>query len=267
MTLINSKVLIILGMHRSGTSLTANWLYEMGFPLGESLMPAAASNKKGHYEDLDFFQFHKDILDKNELEYYTSDRDKIIISEEDRSKAEQLIQEKSKLSQWGWKDPRTCLFAEFWDDLLRKKGLSPKYLLVYRPVEQVVDSLVRRDIVEKKSNPNVLKRWLNLRRYQKSLKALQKQYLNSWILHLSEMKKIYEKSPNDCVIIRADEIIDIQKVVYSQLSEQWNLTLHFVDVKEIYEKDQFARLDKISKYGNDEIQDLHDFFSRNRLKA
>lgn len=41
---------------------------------------------------------------------------------------------------WGWKDPRTTLFLDFWENLLP----TANYLLIYRAPWEVVDSLYRR---------------------------------------------------------------------------------------------------------------------------
>ena len=43
-------------------------------------------------------------------------------------------------SCWGWKDPRTCLFLDFWREHLPEA----RFLFVYRPPLEVLMSLVRR---------------------------------------------------------------------------------------------------------------------------
>ena len=54
----NRNVFIIAGMHRSGTSLTAALLQNVGVDIGQRLMGASYSNSKGHFENLDFVEFH-----------------------------------------------------------------------------------------------------------------------------------------------------------------------------------------------------------------
>ncbi|MDP4350266.1 hypothetical protein QSG17_25820, partial [Escherichia coli] len=44
-------------------------------------------------------------------------------------------------SGWGWKDPRTTLFLDFWSEFLP----DARYLLVFRRPWEVVDSLFRRN--------------------------------------------------------------------------------------------------------------------------
>jgi hypothetical protein len=50
-------------MHRSGTSLFANWMNKCGLEMGqESLIPADFWNKNGHYEDKTIVEFHSSII-------------------------------------------------------------------------------------------------------------------------------------------------------------------------------------------------------------
>ena len=56
------KVIIIAGMHRSGTSLVSSILQAAGVDIGDELIGPAPGNPRGHFEDADFFQFHEKIL-------------------------------------------------------------------------------------------------------------------------------------------------------------------------------------------------------------
>ena len=44
------RIIFVLGMHRSGTSLTTNVLSELGVSLSEDLMPATHENARGYFE-------------------------------------------------------------------------------------------------------------------------------------------------------------------------------------------------------------------------
>ena len=108
---MKSNVLIIAGMHRSGTSLMAQWLNKCGLNLGDYLLGSGVGNSKGHFEDMDFYQLHEAILSQNSLNYRVNTNDEIQLSEYHKIRAESIITLKSKLhDQWGWKEPRTCLF-------------------------------------------------------------------------------------------------------------------------------------------------------------
>jgi hypothetical protein len=133
---------VIGGMHRSGTSLTASILDAAGIHLGTDLMPAAASNPRGHYEDLEFYKLHQRILAANGLstDGFTC-QEVIDVPAALRAEAVELVRRRRSAGLvWGWKDPRTVLVLDFWAELVPEA----RWLFVVRPPEDVVDSLFRR---------------------------------------------------------------------------------------------------------------------------
>ncbi|RAQ45354.1 family 2 glycosyl transferase, partial [Arthrospira sp. O9.13F] len=102
-----SPTLIITGMHRSGTSLTASLLQQYGVNIGQNLVGSNYGNIKGHFENVDFVEFHKEILRDNGIdELGCVTEDKISLTPTQRQQAQQLItQNQDSLSPWGWKDP------------------------------------------------------------------------------------------------------------------------------------------------------------------
>jgi GT2 family glycosyltransferase len=135
-------VIIIAGMHRSGTSLTASLLQSAGLFIGERLMGAGHGNEAGHFEDLDFYDFHRralraaGLVDDGFVQASRVDFPKSLEQE-----ARQLISARESLGKpWGWKDPRTVLFLDSWHRLL-PHALN---LFVFRAPWEVVDSLYRR---------------------------------------------------------------------------------------------------------------------------
>jgi hypothetical protein len=52
-----SSILIVVGMHRSGTSLTTSLLQGAGLHIGRRMMPPSEGNIKGYFENLDFYKF------------------------------------------------------------------------------------------------------------------------------------------------------------------------------------------------------------------
>ena len=54
-------VLIITGIHRSGTSLTAAFLQKIGLDLGNNLLKGNYWNPKGYFEDIDFVEFQRTV--------------------------------------------------------------------------------------------------------------------------------------------------------------------------------------------------------------
>ena len=56
-------IIVVLGMHRSGTSLTTRALQVLGVDLGEHLIPAIdGDNEKGFWEDVDITSLDIEML-------------------------------------------------------------------------------------------------------------------------------------------------------------------------------------------------------------
>jgi hypothetical protein len=134
--------LVIGGMHRSGTSLTASIVAAAGIHLGDDLMAAGAGNPRGHFEDLAFYHLHQRILAANGLSLEGfSCPETVVVPPAARVEATELVGHRRAAGRpWGWKDPRTILLLDFWADLLPEA----RWLFVVRPPENVVDSLLRR---------------------------------------------------------------------------------------------------------------------------
>jgi hypothetical protein len=134
--------LVIGGMHRSGTSLTASIVAAAGIHLGDDLMAAGAGNPRGHFEDLAFYHLHQRILAANGLSLEGfSCTETVVVPPAARVEATELVGRRRAAGRpWGWKDPRTILLLDFWADLLPEA----RWLFVVRPPENVVDSLLRR---------------------------------------------------------------------------------------------------------------------------
>lgn len=138
------KTFIILGMHRSATSLAAKGLYESGVYMGEDLLGKCASNPYGHYENRRFVQLNDVILDRAGGSWdRPPEHAKIIKASKDLSgRIEQIISMESNGHEfWGWKDPRTALTIEcYWQYLT-----NPHLIVCFRNPVEVAVSLKKRN--------------------------------------------------------------------------------------------------------------------------
>lgn len=157
------RPLIIGGMHRSGTSLTASLIASAGVNLGDELLGSLPGNDLGHFEDVGFLDFHQLALRTLGLgtEGYTTEPPGSIPSSLEPL-ARQLITERQRaVRPWGWKEPRTTLFLDFWQKLVP----DARYLFVFRRPEDVLDSLLRRGDIAFAHNPRLgLAVWVNYNR-------------------------------------------------------------------------------------------------------
>lgn len=134
--------LVICGMHRSGTSLTASLFGGAGVNLGDRLFGPNVGNALGHFEDVGFLEFHMRALNSLGCNYegYVT-RPLPPLAAEFTAEAKQMIADRAAAGHlWGWKEPRTTLFLDFWDQLLP----DARYVFVFRNPWDVADSLFRR---------------------------------------------------------------------------------------------------------------------------
>lgn len=143
--------LVVAGMHRSGTSYLASILAAGGVAMGTRLVEADAGNPRGYFEDTEFLAVNRRLM-LSCTEDAAGHRDWGWTETEawderpaaaHRGAARELLTAHDPRRRWGWKDPRTTLALDFWDEVARDAGLAPGFLLVYRAPWDVADALQR----------------------------------------------------------------------------------------------------------------------------
>jgi hypothetical protein len=146
----DSKLVVVLGMHRSGTSAITRGLEVLGVKLGDNLYPAAIDNPKGFWEDTDFLGINEELLAHLD---YSVDRLGLIdwqmpstdTVESLELKAEKLVSERCKKNAlWGFKDPRTARLLPFWQAVFERVGCDVRYVIATRNPISIVESLYKR---------------------------------------------------------------------------------------------------------------------------
>lgn len=131
---------VVLGMHRSGTSMVAALLQSLGVNMGENLLEDCPDNPRGHFEDMDFLNMNKRILRENGGSWL-SPPDELRIPYHLRKQIDGLMARKTNGKPWGWKDPRTCLTLEAYRSYLKE----PDYIVCYRNPLSIARSLKERN--------------------------------------------------------------------------------------------------------------------------
>ncbi|MBY7901782.1 glycosyltransferase [Vibrio fluvialis] len=145
-----ASVVVVLGMHRSGTSALTKALQVLGVSLSENLMPGGEFNPKGHWEDLDVVSINDRLL----LEYgaiwssptwvevdFNSQLVALLLDE-----AVDLIKRRTnEFNLWGFKDPRTSRLLSFWQEAFKVAQVQAKYVYALRNPLDIARSLARRD--------------------------------------------------------------------------------------------------------------------------
>lgn len=208
-------------MHRSGTSLLSQYLSQCGLHIGKELINfdtiSSQSAYNGHHEDRDFLEFHREIMARVRIYGFPTNQLQLLlfkINSSDRQKAIKLIKSRENLAQWGWKDPRTTLFLDFWHDLI----VAPKYLFVYREPLLVVDSLLRRG-----TDKHILK---------KPIIALR-----SWKVYNRQLIKFWNKHQDVCVLYNIADLATNHHSLIDHLNSKLGTHLQQADLSKIYRQD------------------------------
>jgi hypothetical protein len=152
---MTQPIVVVLGMHRSGTSLLANILNVLGIDFGQQLLPANLHNEAGYWEQTEIYQTQEALLhclgrnwsgpawtNPFPLEWHR-------VPELQPFKDQLIAIIRKELAQtkgvWGFKDPRTSRLLPLWKEIFDELQLEPLYLLAVREPSAVVESILKRD--------------------------------------------------------------------------------------------------------------------------
>lgn len=138
---------MVMGMHRSGTSALSGVLARLGCEAPKDLMPAAPQNPKGFYESLSISALNDALLASGGSKWYAWQefnkgwfRSPKMPDFLDRAEAS-LNRAFDNARLIALKDPRIGLLVPFWDEVLRNSGYTPLYLHTHRHPLEVAASL------------------------------------------------------------------------------------------------------------------------------
>lgn len=153
--------LIVLGMHRSGTSSVAGTLALAGASAPRRLMPPAADNPKGFWESSAVAAFNDRLLKSGESDWRDWRRfahQPILDDPHARAEAVRLLAEEFDGAEvLVLKDPRICRLFPFWRRALSDAGYEIVVVSPVRPPCEVAASLVSRNGMNRE---HALRLWL-----------------------------------------------------------------------------------------------------------
>ena len=142
---------LVLGMHRSGTSALTRLLALHGIALGDALLPAAADNPTGFWEHREVVALHERLLaalgrawddpralPRDWLEHPAA-------REAQAGIGALLDREFAGHPAWAVKDPRLCRFVPLWRRAMAERGIDAVAVFALRHADEVAASLEARD--------------------------------------------------------------------------------------------------------------------------
>jgi len=148
----SSQVLLIAGMHRSGTSALTKTLSILGADLPSNLMPPMKNNnEKGFWESRDLEKIHDSILQSagsmwDDWSEFNPEWFETITATKYLKKLLKYLQKDFKKSPlFIIKDPRICRFLPLWIEASYQFNSRPFVLIPFRHPLEVATSLKKRD--------------------------------------------------------------------------------------------------------------------------
>jgi hypothetical protein len=142
---------VVLGMHRSGTSLITRLVNLLGLDVcsHDDLLVGRARNPRGHWESKSLLRLNDRLLAELGASWYAppqlGPRESSRLLSAHRAEALATFDRAHPQRPWVWKDPRTCVLLPFWSAVLDGRAA---YLLITRHPFEVSDSLARRSGLE-----------------------------------------------------------------------------------------------------------------------
>jgi GT2 family glycosyltransferase/glycosyltransferase involved in cell wall biosynthesis/Tfp pilus assembly protein PilF len=145
-------IVIVLGMHRSGTSLCSHVLSALGVDMADAIA-VQESNEKGHWERRQIVDLNDRILEHFNRGFYTPHHDFGLPVAwwadpevgEFRREIVALLAARMGEAPFGFKDPRTSRLIPMWLQIFGELRLEPKFIICLRNPAQVARSLHARD--------------------------------------------------------------------------------------------------------------------------
>lgn len=150
-TPLKKHVILVLGMHRSGTSALTRLINLLGADIAPDLMSANFANQVGYWESIELAKIHDEILlalksswdDIVPIDYTKLPAD--IIQSNKNSLKEYLIRVFDHSNFFVIKDPRLCKLIPLWLEVLNDLAIEVKVIIPFRNPLEVAASLRERD--------------------------------------------------------------------------------------------------------------------------
>ncbi len=123
-------IYVVLGMHKSGTTLIAQILHHSGISMGERLAADVSYDQGNKYEREATFGLNLAILGKNDVLVLDVDASRgQVMSQAQREMMRAIIRDcdQRHAGTWGFKDPRACLTWPLWREELPEHRIIGVY--------------------------------------------------------------------------------------------------------------------------------------------
>jgi len=261
--------IIVIGMHRSGSSLLVKILQELGIFMGNDLEENNESMFFNKINDWMLFQAGASWDNPENFKYISDDFKALMVDiVQNRLKSTHLKKYLESTNRsikdseftWGWKDPRNTFTIDIWKEIFPEA----KVIHIYRNPVDVIASLANREaskitITGNPTRTGIKKKYLGFRLPQErlfyhSFKSLDKQAaFGMWEKYVKKALKAGEYS--EILNISYETLIENPLESYNNISAFCN-----VEVKNNNPVELFQSIDQSRKYTFIKEKYLVDFY-------
>ena len=165
------QIVVVLGMHRSGTSLLSNMLHVLGVDMADTTDHVSPKNPGGFWERPALVAIHDKILEAIGRPIALPSHVLPFPAAWWRSKAVQALKPKlieylraelaKSSNPWGFKDPRTCRLLPLWQEIFREINVEPIFVNAVRAPSEASASMSQKSSARKMSVANGELMWLS----------------------------------------------------------------------------------------------------------
>ncbi len=225
--------LLVLGMHRSGTSAVTRLLNLLGAALPTQLMPPSpADNPTGFWESQEITDIHDELLASvgsswDDVSPMAADWHRSITAAPFRERIVRILRRDFDGSAlFVLKDPRMCRLVPFWISVLDEFGAQPRFVIPVRNPLEVAASLKARDGFHAQRSQllwlrHLLEAEAGSRRFARSFLTFD-QLLGDWRRvadRLNEELQLRWPEPSSATVVAIDGFLQ-QRLRHQSLSRQ-----------------------------------------------
>jgi len=177
------RCIIVLGMHRSGTSVMAGLLNIFGVYMGGNLLPANKNNSKGFYEHNDILRVNEDILDELGSSWDSCEelpvnwnRKNEMIKYKNQIK-EIIIRDYGRLEIFALKEPRISILLPLYLEVFKELKIKPLFIIMKRNEIEIAESLKKGERIQLKHSLDLTKKYnLSIEKFARGYSKINVEY-------------------------------------------------------------------------------------------
>ena len=261
------ECVVVLGMHRSGTSVLTGLVSLFGGYVGSDLMSATEDNPKGYFENNKVYLLNEKILKENRVSWdnYSFSAESIDSAGVDKyvNDAKAVITDELKyVNNLIIKDPRICILFPIWERALNELSINIKLIFAFRSPLEVSHSLLKRDQIEVEKGLMIWSHYfLQSELYSRTYPRMIVEYDNDFkdmIAFLDELAGFLGLSNNDEILQKAADL-------YSHKLKHHEVALDAISNDLPPYLNSLIQLLKSKSFDNSKtLDDIRDEFSRSK---